>query len=154
MHLVFEMTYGTRVSRTFAVVSTNCIYTPKTPTPPLNPSNIQSASSTRAPRIKISTRFLLCYFFPSEMAIFLPPLSPRDGFRLTSFGLMTRFELRDNRSISSSWSSVSRCRFSRTGRSDGGLDDGGELDLAPLGSSEANVRDVTPTIPLVRGECF
>ena len=96
------------------------------------------------------------YFFPSEIAIFLPPLSPRDGFRLTSVGLTTRFELRDRRSISSSCSSVSRCRFSRTGRSDGGLEDGGgELDdLAPLGSSEDNVRDVTPAIPLVRGEGF
>ena len=108
---------------------------PRTPTHLPNRS-WKSNRLTKAPSI-------MCpyYFLPIEIAIFLPPFNaPLEGFRLTSVGLTTRFELRESRSISSSCSSESLGRFSLGGFSEGGLDVGlDELEgLVTLESSVAS----------------
>jgi hypothetical protein len=71
------------------------------------------------------------------IAIFLPPLSPPlEGFRLSSVGLKTRFELRESRSISSS--SGSRGRFLSGGES---VRAGGLGDLLSFVSCVAKISD-------------
>lgn len=94
---------------------------------------IHSPISVRAPSIQCPEYY---YFFVKEIAILRPPLrAPREGFRLTSVGLITRFL--EIRSISSSCSSESRGRFSLITCSEGGLELRDELDeLGPLEVSE------------------